>query len=102
MDTIMKSTDKYRYVEEMGKDNAKWLFTNAIYLENEVAEYKDYKFFGTPYSSPSTQAEGIRRRQRGPMSWLSIALIAVAAAASMFTLGPSWAPASTSVGVTRR
>lgn len=38
------------YVEEIGKEWAKQLFTNAIYLENDSCEIMGLKFWGSPFS----------------------------------------------------
>ena len=38
------------YLEEIGKENAKMLLSNAIYLENEGVQIEGIKFWGSPYS----------------------------------------------------
>lgn len=38
------------YLEHIGKDVAKSLFTNVIYLENELVEIEGLRIYGSPYS----------------------------------------------------
>lgn len=39
-----------RYLEEIGRDDCKLFFTNAIYLENSSVQIEGIKFWGSPYS----------------------------------------------------
>jgi len=38
------------YCEQIGRDDCKLLFSNAIYLENESVQIEGIKFWGSPYS----------------------------------------------------
>lgn len=39
-----------RYLEEIGRDDCKLFFTNAIYLENASVQIEGIKIWGSPYS----------------------------------------------------
>jgi len=38
------------FLEQIGRDDCKLFFTNAIYLENESVQIEGIKFWGSPYS----------------------------------------------------
>ncbi len=40
----------YKHLEEIGRDDCKLFFTNAIYLENASVQIEGIRFWGSPYS----------------------------------------------------
>ena len=48
--SILVAGNHDSYIEHIGKDVAKSLFTNVIYLENELIEIEGLRIYGSPWS----------------------------------------------------